>query len=228
MNSLKGNKLAEAGKRAPSLPPPPTYAAVAAAAAGIAAKAGGTSKRASAAAAAAAGDPGARHGALDADAAGPSHGARHGAGPSHGGAEISEISMFGESTGTDRSTTAPTTAPPRQKRKREPIDYRDSAFYMAHERPVDKGALAAAASDEYLRVHAGERKLDEAVLDLVEDERDGLKKRRSVLKWDQKKRKYVREVLGQTGVGAAVGVADRGKKRLRDESGQLVKEKANL
>jgi hypothetical protein len=90
--------------------------------------------------------------------------------------------MFGESTGTDRSTTAPTTAPPRQKRKREPNDYRDSAFYMAHERPVDKGALAAAASDEYLRVHAGERKLDEAVLDLVEDERDGLKKRRSVLK----------------------------------------------
>ena len=65
-------------------------------------------------------------------------------------------------------------------------------------------------------------------LDLVEDEPDGLKKRRSVLKWDQKKRKYVREVLGQTGVGAAVGVADRGKKRLRDESGQLVKEKANL
>jgi hypothetical protein len=61
--------------------------------------------------------------------------------------------MFGESTGTDRSTTAPTPAPPRQKRKREPNDYRDSAFYMAHERPVDKGALAAAASDEYLRVH---------------------------------------------------------------------------
>ena len=236
MNSLKGNKLAEAGKRAPSLPPPPTYAAVAAAAAGIAvkagrtskAKAGGTSKRASAAATAAAGDPG----ALDADAAGPSHDAHHDAGPSHDGAEISgvEISryMFGEMTGTNRSTTAPTTAPPRKKRKREPNDYRDSAFYMAHERPVDKGALAAAASDEYLRVHAGERKLDEAVLDLVEDERDGLKKRRSVLKWDQKKRKYVREVLGQTGVGAAVGVADRGKKRLRDESGQLVKERANL
>ena len=55
-----------------------------------------------------------------------------------------------------------------------------------------------------------------------------MNKRRSILKWDQKKRKYVRQALGQTGIGATDGISDRGHKRVRDESGNLVKEKANL
>ena len=67
--------------------------------------------------------------------------------------------------------------------------------------------------------------MDDAVMDLVEDEREGARKRQSVLKWDQKKKKYVRETLGQSGVGATDGIGDRGKKRLRDESGKLVNEK---
>ena len=65
-------------------------------------------------------------------------------------------------------------------------------------------------------------------MDLVEDEKEGVRKRNSVLKWDHKRRKYVRETLGQSGIGATDGVGPRGKKRTRDESGNLIKEKANL
>jgi len=50
-------------------------------------------------------------------------------------------------------------------------------------------------SDSFLKVgsgdHGGGGALDEATLDLVEDEGREVSKRRSVLKWDQKKRKYV-------------------------------------
>ena len=85
---------------------------------------------------------------------------------------------------------------------------------------------AANASDKFLRVNSGEKGhgLDDMVMDLVDDERDGLRKRQSVLKWDQKKRKYVREATGGQGDKGSTsmdGLKDRGKKRLRDESGNL-------
>lgn len=38
----------------------------------------------------------------------------------------------------------------------------------------------------------------------------------------------MREVLGQSGIGATDGVKDKTQKRARDESGNLIKEKANL
>ena len=38
----------------------------------------------------------------------------------------------------------------------------------------------------------------------------------------------MRERLGQEGIGATDGVADRTQKRARDEAGNLIKEKANL
>ena len=34
-------------------------------------------------------------------------------------------------------------------------------------------------------------------MDLIEDERDGISRQRSVIRWDQRKKKYVRESLGQ-------------------------------
>ena len=58
-------------------------------------------------------------------------------------------------------------------------------------------------------------------MDIVEDERDGIQKRRSVVTWDKRKKKYVRETLGHVGEVAGLGLDDRARKRLRDEGGKL-------
>eukprot|EP00967_Tisochrysis_lutea_P133892 scaffold235742_cov28-Tisochrysis_lutea.AAC.4 len=42
------------------------------------------------------------------------------------------------------------------------------------------------------------------------------------MRWDARKKKYVRETLGAVGVGAAELLANRGGKRMRDESGNLI------
>ena len=112
----------------------------------------------------------------------------------------------------------------KRKKKRAADDFVDKQFYMEFYKEVDEEEKATKAADSYLRVNAGERgaKLDEATMDLVEDENgEASRKRHSVLKWDLKKKKYVRQVLGQTGIGATDGITDRGKKRLRDESGNF-------
>jgi hypothetical protein len=42
------------------------------------------------------------------------------------------------------------------------------------------------------------------------------------MKWDARKKKYVRQTLGQVGVGAASAASERGGKRVRDESGSAI------
>ena len=60
----------------------------------------------------------------------------------------------------------------RKKKRKGTQDFRDVDFYMSHEKEDAQETKASHMSDEYLRVHSGERsKLDDAVLDLVEDER---------------------------------------------------------
>ena len=61
--------------------------------------------------------------------------------------------------------------------------------------------------------YSGNSQLDNAVLDLVEDEREGVAKKRSILRWDQKKRKFVRETLGLKGDGATDAVKDKKRRR---------------
>ncbi|KAL1508816.1 hypothetical protein AB1Y20_004911 [Prymnesium parvum] len=114
----------------------------------------------------------------------------------------------------------------KKKRKREAADFIDQNFYLSYEKPLDSAKNEVERADRYLRVNAGESRawsqLDNAVMDLVEDERDGVAKKRSILRWDQKKRKFVRETLGQTGIGATDSLAGKDKKRRRDESGRLI------
>jgi hypothetical protein len=80
----------------------------------------------------------------------------------------------------------------KQRKRMDAADFRDEGFYMSHEKYVAPEDAAAKAADAYLRVNAGERgrrtgtsghDLDEAVMDLVEDEGDGMRKRASVLRW---------------------------------------------
>ena len=47
-------------------------------------------------------------------------------------------------------------------------------------------------------------------MDLVEDEREGIQKRRSIVQWDAKKKKYVRQTLGlDTLSGSMEGLKER-------------------
>ena len=91
---------------------------------------------------------------------------------------------------------------------------------------MSKEAAPTDDAEEFLRVGVGDRvdKLGEAVLDLLEDERDGIQRKRSVMRWDARKKKYVRETLGQVGAVADL-LPSRGGKRQRDESGNVISAK---
>ena len=111
----------------------------------------------------------------DADAGEPDGGKRRRASDREGGAK-----RKGEGSTKKKKTTAD--------------DFR-SEFYMSHTKPVDHETT----DEAYLRVDSGDtpNRLQRAVMDLIEDEREGISKKRSVVRWDARKKKYVREFLGQ-------------------------------
>ncbi|EOD14477.1 hypothetical protein EMIHUDRAFT_196834 [Emiliania huxleyi CCMP1516] len=110
----------------------------------------------------------------------------------------------------------------KKAKKKSGDDFRDAGFFM----PMSKEAAPTDDAEEFLRVGVGDRvdKLGEAVLDLLEDERDGIQRKRSVMRWDARKKKYVRETLGQVGAVADL-LPSRGGKRQRDESGNVISAK---
>ena len=59
--------------------------------------------------------------------------------------------------------------------KRGPESFRDAEYFMPAQRAEEPQLEAERAADAYLRVGAGDKlsKLDQAVMDLVEDEREG-------------------------------------------------------
>jgi len=61
-------------------------------------------------------------------------------------------------------------------------------------------------------------------MDVAPDEALDMLKRRSMHKWDARKKKYVRETLGQVGAVADL-LPSRGGKRQRDESGNVISAK---
>ncbi len=115
------------------------------------------------------------HADADADAGEPDGGKRRRASDREGGAK-----RKGEGSTKKKKTTAD--------------DFR-SEFYMSHTKPVDHETT----DEAYLRVDSGDtpNRLQRAVMDLIEDEREGISKKRSVVRWDARKKKYVREFLGQ-------------------------------
>ena len=89
---------------------------------------------------------------------------------------------------------------------REGVEKTSSALREAAKEEGTKEA-ADKAADKFLSVHAGENvgkgalgRVEDAVMDLVEDEKEGVRKAKSLLRWDHKRRKYVRETLGQSGI----------------------------
>jgi len=112
-------------------------------------------------------------------------------------------------------------------------DFRDPSFFISNEivtnsaeaarsRQIEAALQPSAASSRNGTVAAALR-IEETMLDIVGDEKADLVKRQRFLRWDKSKRKYI-----QTTVGAELS-GDSKSKRLRLESGQLVKnDKAKL
>ncbi len=69
----------------------------------------------------------------------------------------------------------------------------------------------------------GGKNLDDMVLDLGADDRDGMVKQRSKLQWDRRKKKYVRTNASGTGGGGDINaVSMNQRKRLLNESGARI------
>ena len=81
---------------------------------------------------------------------------------------------------------------PKKKKRRSmsEADFQDATFFMAHTKCLDENAQEESGAESFLRVDAGNKasSLNQAVLDLIEDEREGIQAKRSLLRWDQRKR----------------------------------------
>lgn len=96
-------------------------------------------------------------------------------------------------------------------------DFRDENFYVSDEIDLKERRIEAA-----LQPNAGIKKvaamrLEEAMLDIVGDERDDLVQRQRMMRWNKSKRKYMATTVGSELSG------DSKTKKMRLESGQLVK-----
>ena len=133
----------------------------------------------------------------------------------------SDSERGGEDVHTSQSVAVAESKSSTRSAKKKRTCFRDDEFYMPFTRDAEEDIDE---SEAFLRVGVGEKvdKLESAVLDLIEDEREGIQRRRSVMKWDARKKKYVRQTLGQVGFDATSSISDRGNKRTRDESGNIV------
>jgi ATP-dependent RNA helicase DDX54/DBP10 len=113
------------------------------------------------------------------------------------------------------------------KSAKQPTTYRDPQYYIDNDytsnteearraRQVEAAMQPSASSNTRGSVGQALR-LEEAMLEIVGDERDELVKKQRMMRWDKAKRKYV-----QTTVGSELS-GDSKSKKMRLESGQLVK-----
>ena len=97
------------------------------------------------------------------------------------------------------------------KRARKTSDFKDPNFYM--------GASPSERLDSGLGVRDATRagRIDDHVLDLAPDDLESLRQKRSVMRWDKQKKKYIRTQPGHDAASAGA--------RRRNESGALVSKK---
>lgn len=114
-----------------------------------------------------------------------------------------------------------------QLRKKNMRDFRDAAFFIEseatsnpeemHRQHQIEASMQPSASSSIKGIVGNALRLEEAMLDVVGDERDQLVQKQRMMRWDQSKRKYV-----QTTIGAELSGESRSK-RVKLESGQIVK-----
>lgn len=100
-----------------------------------------------------------------------------------------------------------------KKRKRETTDFRDKEYYMSH---YQQGVEAERGYEINENRNIGSNSFIEqmgtATMDLLSDETKNLTKNsKGALKWDKKKKKFIRETIGSDN-----------KKRIRTESGSII------
>ncbi len=106
-------------------------------------------------------------------------------------------------------------------------DFRDHAFFIdnvAANNPEEaqrlkqvEAAMQPSAANSIKGIVGNALRIEEAMLDIVGDEREDMVQKRRMMRWDQSKRKYI-----QTTVGAELSGESRSK-RTKLESGQMVK-----
>jgi len=100
-----------------------------------------------------------------------------------------------------------------KKRKREITDFRDKEYYMSHyqqgvdaERGYEINGSSSIGSSSFIE------QMSSATMDLMGDDDRALKKnQKGALKWDTKKKRFIRETIGSDN-----------KKRIKTESGNLI------
>jgi len=128
----------------------------------------------------------------------------------------------GEQTaGLKRKSEDAETETPKPKKKK--LNFKDDEFYMDMRKGDEFTERGLSVSDDF------QKSAQDAVLDLLPDERDKLLSKSHSMKWDRKKKKFV----GQSTSKAAsiFGTETKASGKMRNESGQLVsnsKKKPNL
>jgi ATP-dependent RNA helicase DDX54/DBP10 len=128
----------------------------------------------------------------------------------------------------EASASLPSAASQEKKTKeKKGADFRDEAFFIENDFLSSSGEAARArqieasmqpsASGSIKGSIGTALRLEEAMIDIVGDERADLAQKQRMMRWDKSKRKYV-----QTTVGAELSGESKSKK-MRLESGQLVK-----
>lgn len=106
-------------------------------------------------------------------------------------------------------------------------DFRDSSYFIdndatsnpeeMHRRHQMEASMQPSAASSIKGVVGNALRLEEAMLDMVGDERDQLVQKQRMMRWDRSKRKYVQTTLGAELTGESRS------KRIKLESGQIVK-----
>jgi len=121
----------------------------------------------------------------------------------------------------------------KKNKSRGETDFRDHAFFIENNAVKNleeskrqqqiEAAMQPSAANSIKGVIGNALRIEEAMMDIVGDEREEMVQKHRMMRWDTSKRKYV-----QTTVGAELSGESRSK-RLKLESGQIVKsDKAKL
>lgn len=122
--------------------------------------------------------------------------------------------------------TIESTSESKKKPKRE-TDFRDHAFFIENTAVTNpeesqrqqkvEAAMQPSAANSVKGIVGSALRIEEAMMDIVGDEREEMVQKHRMMRWDKSKRRYV-----QTTVGAELSGESRSK-RMRLESGQVVK-----
>lgn len=109
--------------------------------------------------------------------------------------------------------------PPKKKKRKN--DFKDEEFYMTMTKGDEHSERGLSISDNFQKTS------QDAVLDLLPDEREKLNSKNN-LKWDRKKKKFVGQATKPSSI---FGTVTKSSLKVRNESGQLIDKsnsKANL